>query len=600
MEYVALDTMQTVDENIKEGSEDDSLPLQSELEGTDTQENVQQNTGQNIRENIRDSFLETTEEKVQRLWRILKTAVYESTEKIRRHDWKPLDLEHGLEHVQRVMFKNTIHHIVYNVVTKEFICMKSKTDICVYHCDGRRKQEYILGAPIEGMVYARQINRYVAWNVCPQVKVLGPDFQVISTNRSKESITCCLYNQDLNEIVTAGVGNVCTWHFYFGCRELICASTITKGLTQRDVFTDLALERVPGTTAAMPRSQRCYAVCGKGVAVIDLLKATVISYEKRLHSRIITGIILFEAPKRVVTSSRDGNIKIWDENWNLQIMFVGHRGPVTALAVYPHGPYLLSASEDGTIRAWSLQLADQVDEIQMGVTVTLLGTEHGEDNIFSCADQRLDFWTIKHLYRQHTTIGHTITAIKNRSGGFPGHFPVRAACSCTDGTVRLISPETGEVISSLLLARGQQVADFDYCLPRESLLALTDRGDLVKANALANPMEVQWEVLASCQASQFCCFCIYAHMVDKELTHSRWLQAVAAGNEGKIRILGVKDNDRFLPIAGHQNGFLSVLDWKSGSTQYQVQAHESGKLLCMVANPTNQQLITSGKLAHSC
>eukprot|EP00061_Rhincodon_typus_P005191 g24422.t1 len=194
-----------------------------------------------------------------------------------------MDLEHGLQHVQRVTFKNAIRHVLHNVVTKEFICMKSKTSICIYHCDGRKKQEYTLRGPIEGIVYARQINRYVAWNICPQVKVLGPDFQVISTNRSKQTITCCLYNEDLNEIVTAGVGNVCTWHFYFGCRELICASTITIGLTQEDVFTELALERVRGTTVTMPHSQRCYAVCGKGVAVFDLLKATVISYEKRLH-----------------------------------------------------------------------------------------------------------------------------------------------------------------------------------------------------------------------------------------------------------------------------------------------------------------------------
>ncbi|XP_059497142.1 WD repeat-containing protein 97 [Stegostoma tigrinum] len=581
--------MQTMNAILDEESEDDNLSQQPEmeLETTDTQETLQ--------DSLQDSFLKTTEEKVQRLWHVLRTAVYESAEKIRRHDWKPMDLEHGLQHVQRVIFKNAIHHVLYNGVTKKFICLKSKTSICIYHCDGRKKQEYTLRGAIEGIVYARQINRYVAWNICPQVKVLGPDFQVISTNRSKQTITCCQYNEDLNEIVTAGVGNVCTWHFYFGCRELICASTITIGLSQEDVFTELALERVRGTTVTMLRSQHCYAVCGKGVAVFDLLKATVISYEKRLHDRVITGIILFETPRRVVTSSRDGNIKIWDENWNLQIMFVGHRGPITALALYPHGPYLLSGSEDETIRAWSLELADQVDEIQMGVTVTRLGTELGEDSIFSCANQRLDFWTITHLYRQHTAIGHSITAIQNRSGWFPGRFPVRSACSCADGTVRLICPDTGEIITSLLLGRGQRVADFDYCLPREALLVLTKRGDLLKANALANPMETQWEVLASGQMSQLCCLCIYAHTVDKELTYSRWLEAVARGSEGKIQILGVKDNDRFLPIAGHQNGFLSVLDWRSGSTQYQVHAHESGKLSRLAANPANQQLISSGE-----
>ncbi|GCB81156.1 hypothetical protein scyTo_0022465 [Scyliorhinus torazame] len=443
-----------------------------------------------------------------------------------------------------MLFRKAIHYVLYNITTQEYICMISETAICIYHCDGRKKQELTLQEPIQGLVYAQQINQYVAWTFCPQLKVMSHDFQTISNNWSKQSITCCLYNEDLNEIVTAGVGNVCTWHFYFGCRELMCATTVTKGLTQQDIFTELALERAPVLSLASIRTQRCYAVCGKGVAVIDLPKATLLSYEKHLHNRKITGITLVENLRCVATSSRDGNIKIWDENWNLQMVFVGHRGPVTALVIYPHGPYLLSASEDGTLRVWSLELSDKVDEIQMGTTVTRLGTKLGEDSIFSCANQRLDLWTIKHLYKPHTSIGYTVMAIKASSIGPASQFPTRASCSCADGTARLVSPDTGDIITTLLLEKGQQAMDLDYCLAREVLLVLTNQGDLLKANSLTNPMSVRWKVPASTQASQFCCFCIYKHTVDTELTHARWLQAVAGGSEEKIRILGVKDNDR--------------------------------------------------------
>ncbi|XP_067872194.1 WD repeat-containing protein 97 isoform X2 [Heterodontus francisci] len=537
---------------------------------------------------------ESIQDKAHRMWHVLRGAVNDSTEKIRRSDWKPLDLENGIQHVQRVIFKKAIHNVLFNVNTKEYICMVSKTGVCIYHCDGRKKQEFTLREPLEGLVYAQQINRYVAWNTCPQLKVLDSDFQTISTNRSKQTITCCLYNEDLSEIVTAGIGNICSWHFYFGCRDLMCASTITKGLTEHDVFTELALERAPVLASTLPRTQRCYAVCGMGVAVFDLPKATLISYEKDLHNRKITGIAVFETLRCVVTSSRDGNIKIWDENWNLQMVFVGHRGPVTALAIYPHGPYLLSASEDKTIRTWSLVMGDQVNEIQMGVAVTRLGTEFGEDSIFSYANQRLDLWTIVHLYNQHTTIGYTVRAIKAGNVGMVSHFPMRAVCSCADGAARLVSSDTGDVIATFLLERGQQVVDLDYCLVREALLVLSDEGDIVKANALTNPMETMWKVPGSSQASQLCCFCIFTHVANMELTHSRWLQAVAGGSERKIKIVGVKDHDRFLLIAGHLNGFLSVLDWNSGITQYQVQAHES-RVLTLVADPENQHLLSSGE-----
>ncbi|XP_038652408.1 WD repeat-containing protein 97 [Scyliorhinus canicula] len=515
----------------------------------------------------RSTSQEDTQKKAHRMWNVLKTVVHISSEKIRRHDWKPLHLEHGIEHVQRMMFKKAIHYVLYNITTQETICMTSEIAICIYHPDGRKKQELTLQEPIQGLVYAQQINQYVAWSFCPQLKVLSHDFQTISKNWSKQSITCCLYNEDLNEIVTAGVGNVCTWRFYFGCRELMCTSTVTKGLTQLDIFTELALERAPVRSLALSRTQRCYAVCGKGVAVIDLVKATLLSYEKDLHNRKITGITLVENLRCVATSSRDGNIKIWDENWNLQMVFVGHRGPVTALVIYPHGPYLLSASEDETLRVWSLELSDKVDEIHMGTTITRLGTKIGEDSIFSCANQRLDLWTIKHLYKQHTSVGYTVMVLKASTIGPASLFPMRAACSCADGTARLVSPHTGDIITTLLLEKGQQAMDLDYCLSREVLLVLTNQGDLLKANSLTNPMSVRWKVPASTQASQFCCFCIYKHTVDRELTHSRWLQAVDGGSEEKIRILGVKDNDRNLPIAGHLNGVSSTLHWRAGNEE---------------------------------
>ncbi len=54
-------------------------------------------------------------------------------------------------------------------------------------------------------------------------------------------------------------------------------------------------------------------------------------------------------------------VKVWDESWHLQLVFVGHGGMVTTLAVYPYGPLIMSGSDDCTIRVWSLETCDEVD-----------------------------------------------------------------------------------------------------------------------------------------------------------------------------------------------------------------------------------------------
>lgn len=46
-------------------------------------------------------------------------------------------------------------------------------------------------------------------------------------------------------------------------------------------------------------------------------------------------ILFFNPLKYVVTGSRDGSIKVWDENFGIQIVFVGHHGPITSLSLYP-------------------------------------------------------------------------------------------------------------------------------------------------------------------------------------------------------------------------------------------------------------------------
>jgi len=56
------------------------------------------------------------------------------------------------------------------------------------------------------------------------------------------------------------------------------------------------------------------------------------------------------------------SVKVWADEWHLQLVFVGHTGPVTCLAVYPFGMHILSAGSDHTIRVWSLETCDELEK----------------------------------------------------------------------------------------------------------------------------------------------------------------------------------------------------------------------------------------------
>ena len=68
-------------------------------------------------------------------------------------------------------------------------------------------------------------------------------------------------------------------------------------------------------------------------------------------------MIMFSPMKFLSTFS----VKIWDNQWHIQMVFVGHTGMVNALDIYPHGSAIISASHDKTIRVWNIDTADEVD-----------------------------------------------------------------------------------------------------------------------------------------------------------------------------------------------------------------------------------------------
>ena len=108
----------------------------------------------------------------------------------------------------------------------------------------------------------------------------------------------------------------------------------------------------------------------------------------------------------LVTSAKDGSIKVWDEKYNIKIIFVGHLKSVNTLAVYPFGTYIMSGSSDCTIRVWSLDTADEVDRISTSEAVLGLGTTVGKNDLYSFGSRSIELWKIEHIHSVFATVGY--------------------------------------------------------------------------------------------------------------------------------------------------------------------------------------------------
>uniref|UniRef100_A0A8C4VGF9 Uncharacterized protein n=1 Tax=Gopherus evgoodei TaxID=1825980 RepID=A0A8C4VGF9_9SAUR len=532
---------------------------------------------------------ETQLTSARRLWALLQGGIRATMEKMKKEELKPAQLTHGLQHLRHLSFLQPVRHVAYNSSASLLVVLDAESQLHLHKEDGWLSHSTQAPEPIVGLLYATQVNKYVAWDQS-SLQVLGPAFEMLSKVLAPHGIRCCCYSPELNQVVTAGAGSLSVWVFRYGFRQLQCQATVQQGLSPRDTFTQLALD------TGVP--QTCFAVCGTGVAVFNISQGELLTFQRDLHNRAITDITYCEAGACVVTASRDTTIKVWDKKWLIQTIFVGHTGPVTAVTIYPQGPLILSASQDGTIRTWNLQTIDQVDEVHVAEVVEQLQTHREGGYVVSLTGSTMDLWKVNQLYSLHTRLGAAVTRLCTVDLSAVGSFPVRAVCVCQDSTVRLVAVHTGRILSTLLLDRPCQAVEVAYCLPKETLFVLLELGQLLRVNTAVNPMSIKKMVVLWSESARPCCLLLYSHLVDPEKAYAQWQEIVEQKGDKKAWSVAVPRvmciARRYLLVLGQEDGSLCVLQWFTGRVQYQVEAHGSERVTALAAYPLDTWIISAG------
>lgn len=86
--------------------------------------------------------------------------------------------------------------------------------------------------------------------------------------------------------------------------------------------------------------------------------------EQELHRGVISASSLNRNKDRLVTSSWDHSVKLWDfEKGDLLRTFLGHRSEVWSVALSPDGRWVASGSKSGEVRIWSTSQQEETEQI---------------------------------------------------------------------------------------------------------------------------------------------------------------------------------------------------------------------------------------------
>lgn len=114
-------------------------------------------------------------------------------------------------------------------------------------------------------------------------------------------------------------------------------------------------------------SQIVFSADGKTLFTCDLYEASVRIWDVapfaprtllRGHQGFVTQLALSPDERRLVSSSVDGTVRLWDLASGESRILRGHTDPVSAVAFSADGKQIVSASADGTMRVWPDDLPD--------------------------------------------------------------------------------------------------------------------------------------------------------------------------------------------------------------------------------------------------
>ncbi|XP_068093933.1 WD repeat-containing protein 97 isoform X2 [Hyperolius riggenbachi] len=514
------------------------------------------------------------------LWRQLREDFRRVVAMMKKEDAKPLVLNHGLEPMRHLSFLTKLRCVKHVSEQQCLFSLDCDGNVHLHHEDGRILSHTQLPWPISGLLYADGVDHYVAWSQ-KELLLLDKTFALVSQSSVKDNVFCCVYYPGRKLVLSGGDGGVSVWNFGLSRRSLVLQQSL--GVKPQDKVTIIAIDAESHTGCT------CLAVCGTSVWEFDLTDGSLRRVRKNLHLRTITSLVYSEILRLLITGSRDQTIKVWAGEGHLIAVFVGHTGPITALSLSTSSLILISGSEDETVRMWDLNTQEQVEEQKISGSV--IGVEafgHSETYVLSYSSFGVYMWQRQHLYQLHCLLGTSVAEV--RASG--RHLPARALCVGTEGAIRLISADSGDVISTLLVGRDQSLLGADYCIYKETVCVLLEDGKLLKANALDNPMSVLSTMEPNNEQALPRCFTLYSYIVDVEVAVAEWKQVlVRKGDRGQH---GKEMKNKFFILTGTEAGTLCVYDWSSCQILFQTEAHSPGQVTCLTSDPKNNYIISAG------
>ncbi|UJR35912.1 hypothetical protein I4U23_028653 [Adineta vaga] len=523
------------------------------------------------------------ENRTQYLWRLLRGSIRRTIDAVARADDTDIERSHGLHFIRNMNHDITVKCISFNIKKKEIVSVDHDQIVRIYYSDGRISKKFKVNIHFDELFYCINEDEFVAWSRGgKELHVLNGNVEVLSTSTCEYNITDLNYNDKTSDVFTCGKGGVTVWLFRFNRKHLV------PKFECQNVSSDLncnilAAEQTDGSM------QRLFITANFDVLTYNIAEEGRLIYKKEdLHVRPIVAMIFIDQRDVLVTAGRDGSIKVWDNRWFILYAYIGHQDRILYLSKHPFGPYLISSSQDRTIRVWSLEYGDVVDVIHVPEPISEMNVTLNYEKFIVKSTKCLQLWCVKHYCDFLTFIGAPILKILCTTHP---DYPVRSVLLCKDSTVRIVACATGDVLTSLVYDVNFQATSCAYAIA-ENTLFISNGTRILKADTSLNPCKI----IQQFEATEYTInsLVIYEYIANGNMNEKPAFKALVTKSSSELIQVGVRGFSRTLLIAGLSNGRVAVLKWDTGEIDYALDMHSTRPVVEVISHSSADQLISCG------
>ncbi|KAI9220042.1 WD40-repeat-containing domain protein [Blastocladiella britannica] len=371
-----------------------------------------------------------------------------------------------------------------------------------------------LTEPVAQWCYIRKHRLYVVATDRLELKILDHNLLELSRRASEKAVLTLEVIED--EIIVGCVGGVWIYPIHRE-PESVANHSVYVLLNPRLVLRNLGEDEWVGKIMFRASMRRLYVACDVTINIFDYDSGERVDSLTNLHELAITALTIHEPTELLITGCKDGSIKVWNSQRLLLMAFHDHAGAISSLllplslsSLQRPPPILLSGSLDGSLRMWDLDKGRCVYRQPTQQRVLGMGMMR-RDVFFHYSPRAIYVWHLNRLISSFTGTQSPITHIMRvmapapvlRPSSSPGGTTLsptkrgemgrraRLVIACEDGSVRLVSPRTGQVLATCFPTFKQiSILDIAHDILQERAYTLMSSGEIISFDTSVNPARV--------------------------------------------------------------------------------------------------------------